>query len=66
MSSSKSKATFKSSLAPLMEQFVQEKRAIGYRYKIGAGVLMRFDPPCDRRCRADPFRHRRVACQAAD
>ncbi len=43
MSSNKPKATFKSSLAPLMERFVQEKRAVGYRYKIGAGDLMRFD-----------------------
>ena len=43
MSSNKSKVTFKSSLAPLMEQFVREKRAVGYRYESGASELMRFD-----------------------
>ena len=34
---------FKSSLAPLIEQFVQERRAVGYRYETGAYWLMRFD-----------------------
>ena len=34
---------FKSSLAPLMEQFVREKRAVGYRYDAGLYLLMRFD-----------------------
>ena len=43
MSSSKSKITFESSLAPLMEQFLRDKRAIGHRYEAGAEVLMRFD-----------------------
>ena len=43
MSSSRSKVTFKSSLAPLMEQFVREKRAVGYKYEAGAALLMRFD-----------------------
>ena len=43
MSSSSSKVTFKSSLGPLMEQFVREKRAIGYRYEGGVLVLRRFD-----------------------
>jgi integrase/recombinase XerD len=32
-----------SPLAPLMEQFVQEKRACGYRYVANASVLRRFD-----------------------
>lgn len=32
-----------SPLAPLMEQFVQEKRACGYRYAENASVLRRFD-----------------------
>ena len=43
MSSSASKVVFQSSLAPLMEQFVQERRAIGYRYEAGAAELGRFD-----------------------
>lgn len=43
MSSSSSKVVFESSLAPLMEQFVREKRAIGYRYEAGAAELGRFD-----------------------
>ena len=43
MSSSKPKVTFHSSLAPLMEQFVREKRAIGYRYEAGVAELKRFD-----------------------
>ena len=43
MSSSKPKLSFKSSLAPLMEQFVQEKRAIGYKYEVGAVALMHLD-----------------------
>lgn len=33
----------KSPLAPLMEQFIQEKRACGYRYNHAASVLSRFD-----------------------
>ena len=32
-----------SPLAPLMEQFVQEKRACGYRYVENALILRRFD-----------------------
>ena len=43
MSSSKSKLSFKSSLAPLMEQFVREKRAVGYKYEVGAVALMHLD-----------------------
>lgn len=43
MSSSQPKPSFKSSLAPLMEQFVQEKRAVGYRYEAGAATLMHLD-----------------------
>ena len=38
-----SKLMFASSLAPVMEQFVRHKRAIGYRYQAGAGELERFD-----------------------
>jgi integrase/recombinase XerD len=34
---------FQSSLAPLMEQFVQEKQACGYRYRAGRQELARFD-----------------------
>jgi len=34
---------FGSPLAPLMEQFVREKRACGYRYETGARALQRFD-----------------------
>ena len=34
---------FASSVAPLMEQFVRHKRAIGYRYQAGAEELKRFD-----------------------
>ena len=43
MSSSTPKVIFKSSLAPLMEQFVREKRAVGYKYEVGAVALMRLD-----------------------
>lgn len=43
MSSSRSKVIFKSSLAPLMEQFVREKRAVGYKYEVGAVALMHLD-----------------------
>ena len=43
MSSSSSKFIFKSSLAPLMEQFVREKRAVGYKYEVGAVALMHLD-----------------------
>jgi integrase/recombinase XerD len=34
---------FQSPLAPLMEQFVREKQACGYRYQTGIGLLQRFD-----------------------
>lgn len=43
MSSNVSQLSFKSSLAPLMEQFVREKRAVGYKYEVGAVVLMHLD-----------------------
>lgn len=42
MTSSKPSA-FKSSLAPYMDQFVREKRAVGYRYDAGVYHLMHFD-----------------------
>ncbi len=32
-----------SPLAPLMEQFIQEKLACGYRYGVAASILRRFD-----------------------
>ena len=32
-----------SPLAPLMEQFIQEKLACGYRYGVAASMLCRFD-----------------------
>lgn len=37
------KIVFRSPLASLMEQFVREKRACGYRYLTGARMLQRFD-----------------------
>ena len=43
MSSSTSKPTFRSSLGPLMEQFLREKRAVGYKYEAGEGLPVRFD-----------------------
>jgi len=43
MSTKTPKVMFHSSFAPLMEQFVQEKRACGYRYDAPAYLLMRFD-----------------------
>lgn len=43
MTGSASKIAFQSSLAPLMEQFVEEKHACGYRYDSPARLLMRFD-----------------------
>ena len=36
-------AHFQSPLAPLMEQFVQEKRACGYKYRSSAQLLSSFD-----------------------
>src|SRR5690606_2677033 len=36
-------ARFRSLLAPLMEQFVREKQACGYRYEAGAALLQRLD-----------------------
>jgi hypothetical protein len=35
--------TGNSPLAPLMAQFIQEKRACGYRYNVGAWSLCRLD-----------------------
>ena len=32
-----------SAFAPLMEQFIQEKLACGYRYSVAASILRRFD-----------------------
>ena len=43
MSSNGPKFIFKSPLAPLMEQFVREKRAVGYKYEVGAVALMHLD-----------------------
>ena len=43
MPSSEPKVVFVSSVAPLMEQFVRHKRAIGYRYQAGAAELKLFD-----------------------
>lgn len=42
-SSTDSKYVFRSSLALMMEELVQEKRASGYRYHAGAGELQRID-----------------------
>ena len=39
MASEHADARFRSALAPLMEQFVQEKRACGYRYCEAARTL---------------------------
>lgn len=36
-------SVFKSPLAPYMDQFVREKRAVGYRYDTGVYYLTRFD-----------------------
>ena len=35
--------SFKSILAPLLEQYIQEKRACGYRYQVGAEGLAQLD-----------------------
>jgi integrase/recombinase XerD len=43
MSNSELKARFQSPLAPLMQQFVQEKQACGYRYGEATRMLARFD-----------------------
>lgn len=43
MSTNDPKVMFQSALAPLMQQFVEEKRACGYRYDGPARLLMRFD-----------------------
>lgn len=41
--SSQRNPVFESPLAPLLDQFVRERRAIGYRYDTAAYQLMRFD-----------------------
>jgi len=43
MSIREPEARFQSPLAPLMEQFVQEKQACGYRYRGSEQILERFD-----------------------
>lgn len=43
MSIRESKARFQSALAPLMDQFVQEKQACGYRYREASRMLSCFD-----------------------
>lgn len=43
MTTEDEKSRFSSPLAPLMEQFVREKQACGYRYHEGARLLWRFD-----------------------
>jgi integrase len=43
MASEHAEARFRSALAPLMEQFIQEKRACGYRYCEAARTLAGFD-----------------------
>ena len=43
MPNRESDARFESALAPLIEQFIQEKRACGYRYHEAARMLVRFD-----------------------
>ena len=43
MASEHADAQFQSALAPLMEQFIREKRACGYRYCEGARTLAGFD-----------------------
>ncbi len=43
MANKESDAKFQSAFAPLMEQFVQEKRACGYRYCASARTLANFD-----------------------
>ena len=40
---SRKPSAFKSSLAPYMDQFVREKRAVGYRYDSGTYILTQFD-----------------------
>jgi len=43
MANSELPLRFNSAVAPLMERFIQEKRACGYRYRTGAAALARFD-----------------------
>lgn len=43
MSTNRSSTSFQSHLAPLMAQFVQEKRACGYRYDEEIRILGHFD-----------------------
>jgi integrase/recombinase XerD len=43
MTTNDQKVHFQSSLAPLMEQFVQEKRACGYKYSAAVQLLSGFD-----------------------
>ncbi len=43
MATSEPRLCFNSPVAPLMERFIQEKRACGYRYRAGAEALARFD-----------------------
>ncbi len=43
MSNNKPSPRLQSALAPLMEQFVREKQACGYRYRSANAMLLRFD-----------------------
>ena len=43
MASEEHSAQFQSTLAPLMEQFVEEKRACGYKYREGGRMLRSLD-----------------------
>lgn len=43
MANSQLQLRFTSPVAPLIERFIQEKRACGYRYRTGAAELARFD-----------------------
>ena len=52
------KIVFQSPLASLMEQFVREKRACGYRYQTGARILQRFDHfLCDQALQSQSLPH---------
>src|SRR5207244_9423570 len=66
MSSREFKGRFQSSVAVLMEQFVQEKQACGYRYGEEARLLARFDRSMRRSAiaaRATPLDQPEVARQ---
>ncbi len=57
---------FQSSLAPLMEQFIHEKRACGYKYHAEARLLASFDRFFSTASEHKPLHHQKTPTQRGD